>query len=234
MNRRYAHLSRTALAVLAAAGTVWLAAFFLPGAVVEPIPLLPAIGSAAGKIVAAPGTPTRKRAAAAKRAAVTHVVAPAQLASVTFRPEVPPARPEHRAVRPPQHVHVRHQVSRPKHFAPAQKAAPAPAPAATAAAPVFDSSAPPGRAVGWHRKHDQVAAPASAPSSAPITAAPGHGHGNGNGHAKHDSPVPQPAATPAAPVAPPSTNPGNGHDNGKHLGDQHDHGDQGHGPGGNK
>src|SRR5689334_1432193 len=105
MDRRHAaHLPRAALALLAAAGTVWLSAFFLPGAVVEPIRLLPAIGSAAGKVVSADGLPTRKPAAvhhsiATRTTIATPAVASAQLATSTFVPKALPARHEARTVR---------------------------------------------------------------------------------------------------------------------------------------
>ena len=221
MNRRYAHLPRTALALLAAAGTVWLAAFFLPGAVVEPIPLLPSIGSAAGKVVQAPALRARKHEAPHRTTAVLAVVRTSPATATV--PRVTPLVRVHRAVQQPQHVRPRHHAHRPKHSTPVQKAAPARTPAAPTAGRVFYGNAPSGRAVGWHRKHDQATAPAAVPSV--------HGQGHSNGHGKHHAPAAQPAPTPAAPVAPPSAGT-DGHDNGKHLGDQHDHGDQGHGPGG--
>jgi len=222
MNRRYAHLPRTALALLAAAGTVWLAAFFLPGAVVEPIPLLPSIGSAAdGKVVQAPALRVRKHQARHRTTTVLAVAHPS-LASTTVS-RVTPVTRVHRAVQHAQHARPRHHAPRPKHSTPVQKAAPAQAPAPTTSARVFFGNAPSGRAVGWHRKHDGAIAPAAV--------APVRGHEHGNGHGKHHTPAAQPVPTSAAPVVPPSAGT-DGHDNGKHLGDQHDHGDQGHGPGG--
>jgi hypothetical protein len=232
MKPPYAHASRTALAVVAAAGTIWLAAFFLPGAVVGPIPVLPAIGGAAGKVVAVHEPAARKRPAAHTQKA-TPAVARTELATVTFQPHVRHVRTAARiAVKQPRRVrhHARHHAARPKHSAPAPRSVPASAPASPPARS-FDSAAPPGRAIGWHRKHDQAAAPAAV--------APGHGHGqghgqgNGHGHAASDEPAAQPAQTAAAPIAPPSAGT-NGHDNGRHLGDEHDHGDQGNGPGGKK
>jgi hypothetical protein len=223
MNRRYAHLPRTALALLAAAGTVWLAAFFLPGAVVEPIPLLPSIGSAAGKVVQAPALRAQKHAARHRTTTAILAVDRAPLLAATAVSRATPVRQAHRAVQRTQPARPRHHAPRPKHSAPVQKDAPAQAPAATTATRVFYGKAPSGRAVGWHRKHDQASAPAAVASV--------HGHGHGNGHGQHDAPAVQPAPSPAAPVAAPSA-PTDGHDNGKHLGDQHDHGDQGHGPGG--
>ena len=208
MSRRYAaHLPRASLALLAAAGTVWLSAFLLPGAVVEPIRLLPAIGSAAGKVVSADGLSTRKPAAvhhtiATRTTTATPAVASAQLARATFVPKALP--------------HRNHRLARPKHFAPPAKVVPASTSAS--AAPVFDSVAPHGRAVGWHRKHDRAdTSAASAPTR-------GHGHG----HANRDATAVQSAP---APVAPPSAS-AERHDNGKHLGNGH--GDQDHGRGGKK
>lgn len=233
MNRRSAHLSRTALVLVAAAGTVWLSAFFLPGAVVEPIPLLPAIGSAAGKVITVPGLSKSKAAATTSRATATVAVARSQLATATFVPQLAQIRPEPRLVQRSRPAPRRRPAPRPKHVAPVPKASPTPAPASTASAPVFDSAAPPGRAVGWHRKHDAPTAPAT-PVPVPVPV-PVHGNGNGNGHAKHDAPAVQPAPPPAAPIAPVTPpSPPDGHDNGKHLGEGHGNGGQGHGPGGTK
>lgn len=229
MNRRYAHLPRTALALLAAAGTVWLAAFFLPGAVVEPIPLLPSIGGSAGKVVEAAAPSARKHTLVRHKSAILAVVRTPSVPSVAVAARVTPVTQVHRVVQRPQHAHPRHHAPRPKHSAPVQKAAPAQAPASTNAGPVFYGNVPSGRAVGWHRKHDQATAPVVVAPAGPHSN--GHSNGHGNGHAKHDAPPVQPAPTPAAPVAPPSAGT-DGHDNGKHLGEQHDHGDQGHGPGG--
>jgi hypothetical protein len=223
MNRRYAHLPRTALALLAAAGTVWLAAFFLPGAVVEPIPLLPSIGSAAGKVVHARVPSARKHVTVRHTTALLAAVRTPIVPVAAIAPRASSATHVRRAVQRPQHARPRHRAHRPKHVTPVQKAAPAQAPAPTTAARVFYGHVPSGRAVGWHRKHDQATAPAA------VT--PVRGHGHGKGHGKHDAPAVQPAPAPVAPVAPPSAGT-DGHDNGKHLGDQHDHGDQGHGPGG--
>ena len=225
MKLPYAHVSRTALAVVAAAGTVWLSAFFLPGAVVEPIPLLPAIGSAAGKVVSVPGLSLRKYAVAPRRKTGGPVVARAQLAAATFAPRTAQARPEPRAVRRPQHAHSRNRITRPKHSTPVPKTAPASTTVSPSANRTFDSAAPSGRAVGWHRKHDQVTAPSAS--------APGRGHGHGHGN--HEAPAVRPAPTHTAPAAPP-TAAADRHDNGKHQGDGHGNGNgnQEHGPGGKK
>ena len=227
MKPPYAHASRTALVVAAAAGTIWLSAFFLPGAVVEPLPLLPAIGSAAGKVVSVHAPAARTRPAVHKSTA-TLAAAHTSLATATFQPHVKHVQTTARAVHQPRAAHrPRHHVSRPKHVAPVAKAVPASAPASPPARS-FDSAAPPGRAIGWHRKHDQAAA-------APAAVTPGHGHGQGHGrgHATSGEPAAQTAQPPAAPVAPPSDGT-DGQDNGRHLGDEHDHGDQGNGPGGKK
>jgi hypothetical protein len=216
-----AHVSQTALVVVAAAGAIWLSAFFLPGAGVQPVPLLPSIGSVAGKVVS-----VSERHHAAKRAARHRTIA----APIVVRaPFVPPRtvqavqpQPAPRAV---QRAHRPHPAAKPKRSAPAQTAVPASTPA-SAHSLSFYSTAPRGRAVGWHRKH-------AASTVAPAAAAT---HGHGKPHARHDhAPPAEPAAvttsTPAAPAAPPAVA---GHDNGNHNGDGHDHGDDGHGPGGKK
>jgi hypothetical protein len=227
MKLPYAHVSRSALAVVAAAGAVWLSAFFLPGAGVAPAPLLPAIGSVAGKVVAVaePHHHAAKPAAAPRRT----IAAPA-LARAPFLPpaSVPEAvQPKPRAVQRPHRTNRRHPAARPKHSAPVQTAAPAPAssPAPATTASVSSTAAPRGKAVGWHRKHElSTGAPAAAPTQK-----------HGKSHAKHEAPpaepVAPPAPTPATPAAPPVSS---GHDNGKHVGDEHGHGDHGHGPGGKK
>lgn len=227
MKLPYAHVSRTALAVVAAAGAVWLSAFFLPGAGVAPAPLLPAIGSVAGKVVAVaePHHRGAKPAAAPRRT----ITAPALARAPFLPPASGPAavQPQPRAVQRPHRVSRPRPAARPKRSAPVQAVAstPAPPPAAATTASVSSTAAPRGRAVGWHRKHElSTGAPAAAPT-----------HTHGKSHAKHEAPpaepVAPPAPTPAAPAAPPVSS---GHDNGKHVGDEHDHGDHGHGPGGKK
>jgi hypothetical protein len=234
MKPPYAHVSRTLLVVAAAAGAVWLSAFFLPAAGVQPVPVLPMIGSVAGKVVAV-SEPHRKpkvKPVAARRHTIAAVVARA--------PFAPPVSSAH-AVQPRStasvvvHKHKRHRAHAPRHgakskrFAPVQAAAPAAAPAV--ATPVAHTRAPRGRAVGWHRKHEE--------STSGAAVEPTHRHGRS--HGGHDAPPAQPATTtaptPAVPAAPSS--PGAGHDHGKHRGDDHDHGDHGqgdhgHGPGGKK
>ena len=233
MKPPYAHVSRTLLVVAAAAGAVWLSAFFLPGAGVQPVPLLPVIGGVAGKVVAvAEPRHTTKHEAATHRTAAAPALARVPLTPPAFVPQAavrarstsPVVRKQHRAQAP------RHAAKR-KRSAPVQTAAPASAPA-TAASVAYSATAhaPRGRAVGWHRKHEE-----STTTPAAVTT-----HGNGKSHAKHDgAPSAQPAAattpTPAVPATPPPA----GHDNGKHRGDDHahgdqGHGDQGHGPGGKK
>jgi len=224
MKLPFAHVSRTALVVVAAAGAVWLSAFFLPGAGIQPAPLLPAIGSAAGKVVAvAEPNHAPKTVAAPHRAVATPVVARATFLPPASAPAAVQSKP--RAVQRPHRANRPHPAGRPKHSAPVQTvaSAPAPAPAVATTASVSSAAAPRGKAVGWHRKHElSTGAPAAAPTPK-----------DEKSHGKHDTPHAEPATAPApaAPAAPP---PPAAHDNGKHRGDDHDHGDHGHGPGGKK
>jgi hypothetical protein len=232
MKLPYAHVSRTLLVVVAAAGAVWLSAFFLPGAWVQPVPLLPVIGSVAGKVVAvAEPRHTTKHEAAAHRAIVTSVVARAPFVPPASVPVTAQSRPASHVVHRPLRANRPHHAAKPKRSAPVQTAAPASA-SATAASVSYSATthAPRGRAVGWHRKHEEsITTPAAATT-----------HGHGRSHAKHsDAPSAQPAAAPTSTPTVPATPPPAGHDNGKHRGDDHDHGnqghgDQGHGPGGKK
>ena len=228
MKPPYTHVSRTALAVVAAAGSVWLSAFFLPGAGVQPIPLLPELGTAAGKVVAASLPHAKPKRTATTRPSNAAPAVAREPAAVTFAPQAARSRPKVRAV-PTHRAHRQQPAAGPKRSAPVQAAAPAPAVATTAsatAASVSSAAAPRGRAIGWHRKHDH------ADAAAPTAPTGRHGHS----HAKHGygspaQPAPAPTVTPApaAPAAPPSVG---GHDNGKHLGNGNGNGNQGHGPGG--
>lgn len=227
MKPPYAHVSQTALVVVAAAGAIWLSAFFLPGSAVQPVPLLPSIGNVAGKVVAVAEPHRVAKHPAARR----HTIAAPVVVRTAF---VPPATVPH-AVQPrraPRVVHRSHRTLRPhpapkpKRHAPVGAAVPASTPAST---PVtFYSSAPRGKAVGWHRKHTT--------SSAPPVAAPTPRHGKSHGHHDHGPPPrPAPISTTTPAAAPPATPPtAAGHDNGNHFGGGHDHGDNGHGPGGKK
>jgi len=221
MKPPYAHVSRTLLVVIAAAGAVWLSAFFLPAAGVQPVPVLPMIGSVAGKVVAVSEHHPKPKAKPRH-----HTIAASIVARTPFAPPVSVAHAVHprstvRVVHKPHRAHAPRHAAKPKRFAPVQAAAPAAAPAV--ATPETHTAAPRGRAVGWHRKHEE--------STSGASAEPTHRHGGS--HGRHDSPSAQPAATttptPAVPAAPSS--PGAGHDNGKHRGDDHDHGN---GPGGKK
>jgi hypothetical protein len=111
MKAPIAHFSQTTLAALAAATSIWLAVFVLPGAQRSPLPLAPVIGGAA-EVVAAPfEAPARRAPSAAPRAA--------SLVAVPARPAAPPrlavvprrARRAHPAVRPKPSVPVRRPVS---------------------------------------------------------------------------------------------------------------------------
>ena len=224
MKPPYTHVSRTALAVVAAAGSVWLSAFFLPGAGVQPIPLLPELGTAAGKVVAASLPHAKpKRTATTRPSNAAPAVARAPVA-VTFAPQAARSRPKVRAV-PTHRAHRQQPAAGPKRSAPVQAAAPAVATTASVtAASVSSAPAPRGRAVGWHRKHDH--ADAAAPTAP--TGRHGHSHAkHGYGSPAQPGPAPAVAPAPAVPAAPPSVG---GHDNGKHLGNGN--GNQGRGPGG--
>src|SRR5580765_5069101 len=115
MKPSYAHVSRTALVVVAAAGAVWLSAFFVSGAGVAPAPLLPVIGSVAGKVVAVAEprhSHSTKPAAAPRPTIPVPVVAPT--------PFVPPAsasravQPKPRAVQKSHRIHRSHPAAGPK------------------------------------------------------------------------------------------------------------------------
>ncbi|HSC49061.1 MAG TPA: hypothetical protein VLD16_02265 [Gaiellaceae bacterium] len=226
MKPPYAHVSRTALVVVAAAGSVWLSAFFLPGSGLQPVPLLPALGGAAGNVVAASLPHAKKRTPAAALRPTRPAAAPVRVpVTPVFVPHAVQPRPAPRVV-PRHRAHRPHAPAAPKRPPPVQAATPAPAVATVAS--VASTPAPRGKAVGWHRKHDHA--------TATSVAAPPHGHGKS--HVKHEyasspqpAPTPAPASppAPAAPAAPPSTG---GHDNGKHLGNGNGNGNQGHGPGG--
>lgn len=235
MKPPYTHISRTALVVAAAAGAVWLSAFFLPGTGVQPVPLLPALGGVAGKIVSvAEPHSGRTHPRAQRRTLVAPVVvgttpvfAPTRLVTRKAVPQAVHSR-HARSI-----VHKRHRaVHHPRSVVRTQSSAPVQTPAAANPTWMSSNAAPRGKAVGWHRKHDAVTAPAAAPV-----------HGHGNPHAEHHGPpsgTPASTQAPAAP-APPTAEP---HDNGKHLGNGNGHvgggngnqgnGDQGHGPGGKK
>jgi hypothetical protein len=241
MKPPYAHVSQTALAALAAAVSIWLAVFFLPGSRVQPIPLLPALGSAISPATANVPTPAPKQLAKPQR--------PVVFAPVLARP----AAPARTAVSRPLTVHRPHRAatasrphraaavhrvdrpaptSQPRHSAPAPVAtAPAPVPAASAPAtapprdkakgwePRHATPPPRGKAKGWERHHAQ----------ARVAATPAGGKAKALGHSRHhhrslppgqakkaaDAVTVAPAAAPA-PQAPPKAH--GRHDNGKHAG----------------
>jgi hypothetical protein len=118
MKAPIAHFSQTTLAALAAATSIWLAVFVLPGAQRSPLPLAPVIGGAA-EVVAAPfEAPARRAPSAAPRAASSvavpaRSVAPSRRAVVARR-----ARRAHPTVRPRPSVPVRRPVSTPVPAAP--------------------------------------------------------------------------------------------------------------------
>jgi hypothetical protein len=209
MKPPFAHLSPTVLATFAAAISTSLSLFLLPGAGVQgqPIPLLPAIGGAAGHVVADFATPAHKRSSSqlttaasaqpvvAPAVAVRHVTAPRAAAPKAHRPHRARARVVRQA--PPAPVHVMTPVAT-RQFLSAPKAR--------------------GKAHG----HGHKTKPAAG------VAAHGHGHGKGLGHSpEHHKQLPPgqakkaPAASPAAPPkehggGPPADHGGgNGHKGGK-------------------
>lgn len=225
-----AHVSQTALAALAAAASIWLSIFVLPGSGVQPIPLLPAIGSAAGHVVSEIAPPPAPKPVAKKKSAVRFLpvlapppaVAAVVRAAVTHPGAIVHAQPAHRA-RP----HAPAPVSRPKHAKPVH-AAPPPIPAApTVGSP---HGGPMGKANGYRRNHGL------APISAPV--AKGNGQGKAHGHShRRGTPPGQAKKAPAAPaaaasVAPAASAKSNGHGQGNSG--QPEHGNQGHGGGGKK
>jgi hypothetical protein len=214
MKPPFGHASQTALAALAAAASIWLSVFVLPGAGVQPIPLLPSIGGAAGRIAASVETPTKTHAPAPHRTVFSAPVLARPVAStrsVVAQPLVTQPRVVHQK-RPAHRVHARRPQPRPS--APVQAAAPAPIPASTAA--VSQTAAGPPMAKGKAKGHTH----SNAAASRVRVSAKGRGHGKARGHSPehHKGPPPGRAKKAAAPQAPPTS-----HGQGP--------GDQGHGGG---
>jgi hypothetical protein len=220
MKPPYARVPQTALAALAAAVSIWLVVFFLPGSRMQPMPLLPALGSANGPAIAKVPAPSAKPLAEQPAAKLRR---PVVFAPALAPPIAPPAAPAQTAVSRPVTVHRLHRAAparrlhrapaprRPRHSAPVRTAAPAPAPAT--AAPATDppkgvahgwerhhATPPRGKAKGWNRHHAQASAAATSV------------HGQGNVLRRlsehHHSLPPGQAKKPKA----------NGHHNGNHAG----------------
>lgn len=111
MKAPIAHFSQTTLAALAAATSIWLAVFVLPGAQRTPLPLAPVIGGA-GEVVAAPFETPAGRAPSATLRTASPAVVPARPAAPPRTAVVPRrARRAHPAVRPRPSAPVRPMVS---------------------------------------------------------------------------------------------------------------------------
>jgi hypothetical protein len=196
------HLSPTVLATFATAIAISLSGFLLAGAggQVEPAPLLPAIGGAAGHVIAE--LPAAAHAHARKpagRASVGRTAFSADFATTSTRVGGSPRRAgvskAHRVHRPDRFV--RHPAPAPAQ--PATRPAPRPAPAAPVVTRQLTSAHKPrGKALGHSHSHARsVRAPVT-------TSAHGHGKAHGHhgglppGHAKKAPAAPAPA--PAAPA----------------------------------
>ena len=196
MKAPIAHFSQTTLAALAAATSIWLAVFVLPGAQRTPLPLAPVIGGAA-EVVAAPfEAPARRAPSAAPRAAspvaaTARPAAPSRIAVVPRR-----ARRPHPTVRPRPSVPIRPAVSIQVPAAPAEVSQ--------------QSSGPPSgqaRALG----HTKAAAPRAG------VGVRGRGQGKALGH-DHGLPPGQSKRMSPARAVPPQAGPGSrgeGHGGGK-------------------
>jgi hypothetical protein len=158
MTPPYVNISQTAFAALVAAGSILLALFVVPGAGVQnrPLPLLPAIGEAAGVVAAPFAAPARPAATAPRRAVV-----PAQVVARRARPPQPAsaARPPLPVIRPPAAARAR---------------APIQAPAETPLIAQQATQPPMGKALA--RGHSKAPAPLAAAGTK------GRGHGNAKGH----------------------------------------------------
>jgi hypothetical protein len=197
------NLSQTAVAALAAATSIWLALFVLPGAGVQrrPLPLLPVIGEAAGTVVAPFQAPARPAATASRRTA-SSVRVVARTAT--------PAGPAASARRGTQRAHT---VVRTSSSAPVQAAASTQVPAAPSAV----AQRPTGLALGRAKAHGRSKVAAMFAG----VGARGRGQGKANGHSdEHHSGAPPGhgrGASAARPVPPQSTgnDGGEGHGGGK-------------------
>lgn len=212
-----AHLPPTVLATFATAIAISLSGFLLAGAggQAEPAPLLPAIGSAAGHVIAElPATPHAHARKPARRASVGGTASLARLATTSTRG---PASPRRAGVSKARRVHRPDRAVRRPAPAPTQPAA-RPAPAAPVITREFTSAHKArGKALGHSHSHARsVRAPAT--SSA-------HGRGHVKAHGRHGGLPPghakkapaAPAPAPAAPAKskgggpPPDHGGGNGH-----------------------
>jgi hypothetical protein len=200
MKPPFAHLSHTAVAAAAPAISISLSLFFLPGAGVpgQPLPLLPAIGGAATRVVADFEAPARVRPTAPVSTTSAAQVIPTPSARA---PVVAPRRAAHKAH--PAH-RPRAPVVRSSALVPVQVAAQAPVRATPVTTHRF-SAAP--KAKGKALGHNHAAKSRAVGAGA-------HGQGKALGHSKarghHQGPPPGQAkkAPTAPPAAPPKTSGG--------------------------
>lgn len=205
-----AHVSQTALAALAAGIAIWLSVFVLPGAggQAQPIPLLPAIGGAAGGVVAAFEAPSHQVSTPRPRPTATGAH-PARVTALREHVAVPRAgvhkvRRAHRAHAP---------VVRARRFAPKR---------ATVTAPVTSRGFSGSRGKAKARAHSHSAGP---PAWAVARGRrSGHDKARGHSHEHHRGLPPGQAKKLHAPTAPPphatgqgtsDHGGGNGHGGGK-------------------
>ena len=228
MKPSLAHLSPTVPAAFATAVAISLSGFLLAGAGVqgEPAPLLPAIGSAAGRVIADLPPAAKKRAPEPVRSTATtgSATTHASAAVPQRRSPLPQAHHSAHRPRPARVIHI---------AAPVRVHPPKPAPPATPVSarpsPLPKAPAAKGKALGHSRSHGhgQSHGRAHAPKPVPATGVRAQGHGKAVGHhgglppgqAKKAPAAQQPAAA-APPKAhgggPPADHGGgNGHDGGK-------------------
>jgi hypothetical protein len=211
MKPPFAHLSPTLLA-LAAAIAVSLSVFLMSGAGLQgaPIPLLPALGGAAGSVAVDLATRAQARASAPARTTVSSAKR-VPVSTTHVRAPRPAAHRVHRANHARARV-VRHAPPSPLHIAVS-----APAPTTPAAAPQV-ISVPKGKAKAHGHRHGQAGKPSA------DAGAPRHGNGRALGpFPEHHQGLP-PGQAKKVPAAPPKGKGGgppadHGGDNG-HKGDK--------------
>jgi hypothetical protein len=197
MKPPFVHLSPTVLASFAAAISISLSLFLLPGAAVqgEPIPLLPAIGGAAGSVAAHLETPARKHHSPRARAGSSVQVIAA--AAVPVRQVAVPRSALHKVHRPHRTHPARTRVVRHAPPAPVRVTTP------VTSRQFFNTSKAKGKAAGHRHK----------PKPAAGVGAAGKGHGKALGHSKdhpRGTPPGQAKKAPKAPMAAPLKSNGGG------------------------
>jgi len=212
MKPPFAHLSPTVLAAFAAGTSISLSLFLLPGAggQGEPIPLLPAIGGAAGSVAANLGTSAHK-----PRTTQTTVRSSAH---ANLAPAVPVKQVA--ALRAPVHKVHRPYRTRPVRARAVRHTPPAPVRVTAPATTRQFFSTPKAKGKGHGHRHANK--PATGIRSG------GSGHGKALGHSKDHQRVRPPGQAKKVPTAPAAAPPksngggppadhggGNGHKGGK-------------------